>query len=126
MTISDDGPHVERCRLRIVAISDKTLRAGRAPPTRPESRTVALTNASNPSRTINVAGNTRPAFATRLSSSNVTPRRSIERDADLTESASWRSGPDDFEHRHRPCSGGTFRGYAALLSPDTSVDQGLA
>ncbi|MFN3257973.1 MAG: hypothetical protein ACE37B_20015 [Ilumatobacter sp.] len=48
-----------------------TLRPDAALPTPPSRRTVELLTASTPRRSINVAGNHTPAFATRLSSSKV-------------------------------------------------------
>jgi hypothetical protein len=57
---------------------------------------VELTNASNPRRTINVAGRVSPASATNDGSSNVAPMRSIECDTGFTESASRRRRSDDF------------------------------
>src|SRR3954451_18168015 len=97
---------------KIVATNVHTLRPGRAPPTRPTRRTDELTNVSNPSRNINVAGTISPALATNDGSSKVTATRSIRCDTWLTESASRGKGHGDVEHRHAPCSGGTFRGYA--------------
>src|SRR3989442_10506749 len=111
---------------KIVATNDKTLRPGRDPPTRPESRTVTFTNASRPSRTINAAGMISPAFATSDSSSKVTSSRSIACDTPPTGSASSTGDNDDVRHRHRPSSGGTSRGYANLISRYPSVDRGLA
>src|SRR5439155_5248675 len=110
---------------KIVATNEQTLRPGRAPPTRPPSRTVAFTNDSTRSRTISVAGTIRPAFATSDSSSKVTSTRSIVRDTPPTGSASSTGDNDDVRHRHRPSSGGTFRGYASSLSRYSSVDRGL-
>src|SRR5206468_174007 len=106
------------------ATNVQTLRPGRAPPTRPTSRTASFTNASMPRRTINVAGTINPASATNVSSSKDTPMRSIARDTPPTESASPADDHDDFEHRHRPSPGRLFRGYAAPQTPTSSVDPG--
>src|SRR5439155_19764172 len=103
----------------------KTLRPGRAPPIRPTRRTVPLISVSNPSRDASVATTNRPALATRFGSSKVTSTRSIACDTPLTGSASSTGDNDDVRHRHRPSSGGTFRGYAAPFNRYSSVDRGL-
>src|SRR3990172_7191734 len=102
----------------------KIFRPGREPPTPPVRQTVRLINASNPSRTTSVATTTSPALATKFGSSTITSVRSIACDTPLTGSASSVGDHDDFEHRHRPSPGGTFRGYAARLSDYSSVDPG--
>ena len=68
--------------------SVSTLRPGSAPPTTPRSRTIWLTTASKPRRTMRVAGTMSPASATRVGSSKVTATRSRPRDDGLTGSAS--------------------------------------
>ncbi len=95
-----------------------TLRPGSAPPTRPERPTVALTRLSRSRRATSVATNNKPALATRLGSSKVTPIRSILRDTDLTESASWCWVNRVFEQhkfsqagRHFPRMREPLRGY---------------
>ena len=101
---------------RIVATNEQILRPGRAPPTLPTRRTVALTSASKPRRTINVAGSTSPAFATNVSSSKVASRRSIACNTDVTGSASRSWLECGVEHHNRPKTRGTFRGYATLAA----------
>src|SRR4029453_18386531 len=110
---------------RIAATNVRTLRPGRAPPTRPARRTVWLISRSSPRRNISVAGTISPASATSASSLKVTSMRSTVRDTRLTGSAS-RVGPTTgFEHRHRPSSGRLFRGYATAPPATSSVDRGL-
>ena len=90
-----------------------TLRPGRAPPTRPGRRTVAFTSRSSSRRTTSVPTSSSPALATRFGSSKLTRTRSMACDTRLTESASRSGGLGDVRHRHRRCSGGTFRGWSA-------------
>lgn len=90
-----------------------TLRPGRAPPTLPVSRTFAFTKRSSRRRTATVPTSSSPALATRFGSSKLTRMRSMACDTRLTEKCLLRWRPRRIKHRHRRCSGGTFRGYAA-------------
>ncbi len=58
-----------------------------------------------------------PPLATRFGSSNFTTTRSNPCDTRLIESASCGGRRLMTRHRHRPCSGGLSRGYAAYLTP---------
>ena len=92
-----------------------TLRPGIAPPTRPKRPTVALTRDSRSRRATSVATNNKPALATRLGSSKVTPIRSILRDTDPTESASWCWVNRVFEQRKFSQAGRHFPRMRGLL-----------
>jgi hypothetical protein len=67
---------IESAPAAIAWTSDSTLRPGLAAPGRAPSSTVSSTSRSRPSRALNVAVNSKPAFATSRSSSNSTDSES--------------------------------------------------